>query len=141
MKIFKENSFLWDASDEMKIVFYGMQVMRCGGSLYVTESWCWWAESWACLDLPSILLDEGLALDNNFSFNVLSCSHIKDRRQLKVKLGGSFAWCMEKWIRRIRMLWALTWAFQDWSMLKSIIELKGNFTDSTILNSGEAGDM
>ena len=39
--------------------------------LHVTEGWGEWAGPYACLDLPSVLVDKGLALDHNFSFHVL----------------------------------------------------------------------
>ena len=37
-------------------------------------------------------------------------------------------------MRRIETLFALTWTFK-------IFELKGNLTDSTVLNIGEAGNI
>ena len=54
--------------------------------IFVTESWGSVAVPFACLDLLSVLVEIGPALDHNFSFIGPSCSKIKYTRQFKVKL-------------------------------------------------------
>ena len=46
-------------------------------SINVTESWGKWAGPYVCLDLSSVLVDNGLAVDHNFSLNVLSFCQTK----------------------------------------------------------------